>query len=336
MENLENLSFFLKETMGNSLIVNEVRQFSGGFSNLTYLVKTNQQNLVLRRRPLGRVIEKAHDMEREFKVISVLWKAGFRKIPQPILYSGQEEIIGAPFFVMEYVEGLILSNQLSSKIDLKPSDFQSLSKVALQQLADLHQLDLETTGLGQFGKAEGYIARQINGWSKRYEAAKTDEIPEMAQLIDFLQSNMPTERHPAFLHNDFKYDNLILAAENPGEIRAILDWELSTVGDARMDLGSSLAYWSEADDHPLIQQFGCTHMAGNFNKKEALAYYSQITGINTSDFNYFLAYGYLKLAVIAQQIYQRHKLGHANNPNFGLLIKVVKICAKKGVLCVPN
>jgi aminoglycoside phosphotransferase (APT) family kinase protein len=333
MDNFGELSDFLKEKMGNSLVVEEVRQFSGGFSNLTYLVKTNGQSFVLRRRPLGRVIEKAHDMEREFKVISALWKAGFQKIPQPILYCAKEEVIGAPFFLMEYVEGLVLNNATSREINMKPDDFQALSKMTLEQLADLHQLDLHDTGLQQFGKAEGYIARQINGWTKRYATAKTDEIPEMKQLIDFLQKNMPLEQYPAFLHNDFKYDNLILNPDNPSEIRVILDWELSTIGDARMDLGSSLAYWAEAGDHPLLQQFGCTHMAGNFTRKEALAYYADRTGIDTSDFNFFLAYGYLKLAVIAQQIYQRYKSGHANNPNYALLIKVVKLCAKKGVEC---
>jgi aminoglycoside phosphotransferase (APT) family kinase protein len=333
MDNFVDLSAFLKETMGNSLAVKEVRPFSGGFSNLTYLVKTNAHDFVLRRRPLGRVIEKAHDMEREFKVISALWEAGFRKIPQPILFCAQEEVIGAPFFLMEYVEGLVLNNATSNEINMKAADFKALSKVTLEQLADLHQLNLQSTGLQQFGKAEGYIARQINGWSKRYAAAKTDEIPEMEQLIEFLQQNMPIEGHSAFLHNDFKYDNLILAPDNPSEIRAILDWELSTLGDARMDLGSSLAYWAEAGDHPLLQQFGVTHKAGNLTRKEALAYYSERTGIDISDFNFFLAYGYLKLAVIAQQIYQRFKTGHANNPNYALLIKVVKLCAKKGVEC---
>jgi aminoglycoside phosphotransferase (APT) family kinase protein len=333
MDNFGELSDFLNEMMGNSLVVNDISQFSGGFSNLTYLVKTNGQDFVLRRRPLGRVIEKAHDMEREFNVISALWEAGFRKIPQPILFCAQEEVIGAPFFLMEYVEGLILNNATTHRINMKPDDFQALSKVTLEQLAELHQLDVQTTGLQQFGKAEGYIARQINGWSKRYTSAKTDEIPEMEQLIDFLLKNMPLERYPAFLHNDFKYDNLILSPENPSEIKAILDWELSTIGDARMDLGSSLAYWAEAGDHPLLQQFGCTHKAGNFTRKEALAYYAVRMGIDTSDFNFFLAYGYLKLAVIAQQIYQRYKAGHANNPNYALLIKVVKLCAKKGVEC---
>jgi aminoglycoside phosphotransferase (APT) family kinase protein len=334
MDNVNILNDYLKIIMGNSLIINDVSQFSGGFSNLTYLVNTNEGNWVLRRRPLGRVIEKAHDMEREFNIISALWGAGLRKIPQPILYCAEEAVIGAPFFLMEYVEGLILSNPKSQKTPLTPDNFRSLSKVSLQQLADLHQLDLKKTGLGQFGKAEGYIIRQINGWSKRYEAAQTNNIPEMEQLIAFLQANTPDERHSAFLHNDFKYDNLILAPENTGEIRAILDWELSTVGDARMDLGSSLAYWAEADDHSLMQQFGCTHLPGNFTKKEALAYYSEVSGIDTTDFNFFLGYGYLKLAVIAQQIYQRHKAGHANNPNFALLIHVVKMCAQKGVACI--
>jgi aminoglycoside phosphotransferase (APT) family kinase protein len=327
----EKLNEFLKNTMGNTLIVNEIQQFSGGFSNLTYLVKTNQRNWVLRRRPLGRVIEKAHDMEREFKVLEALWQSGFRKIPQPILYCKNEMVVGAPFFLMEYVEGLILNNQSVRKTALKEADFKKISQLSLQQLAELHQIDLQSSELAQFGKAEGYIARQINGWSKRYEASKTDEIPEMMLLLAFLQSNIPPDRYPAFLHNDFKYDNLLLSTENTIEIRAILDWELSTVGDARMDLGSSLAYWAEADDPVLIKQFGCTHLAGNFTRKEALAYYAQISGMDTTGFNYFLAYGYLKLAVIAQQIYQRYKSGNADNPQYALLIEVVKLCAKEGV-----
>lgn len=319
---------FLEEELSLNTKEISISQFKGGYSNLTFLIKTEEKELVLRRPPLGKKISKAHDMIREFRVLEALQKAGYKKIPKPILSCEDESVIGSPFFIMEKVDGLILRNQIPSGMNLSSSFFQSLSKNSIDALLELHRLELNDSGLLNLGKPDGYVERQVSGWSERYLKAKTDEIPAMELAIEWLKSNLPTSTAVSFLHNDFKYDNIVLKDESNPEIKAILDWEMATVGDPLMDLGTSLAYWAEKDDVEILKMFNLTHLDGNMTRAEVIDYYGEKSGLDMSNMLFYYVFGVFKVGVIAQQIYQRHKQGFAADPRFEGLVHVVKACGK--------
>lgn len=309
----------------------EINQISGGFSNLTFSVLTPNGKFALRRPPFGDKIAKAHDMNREFKVLESLNKAGYSKSPKPIFCCEDEEVFGAPFFLMDFVEGLIIRNKIPSPINFEPRHFNKLSQNALDCLIELHKLDLGDSGLIQLGKPEGYVERQVFGWSERYLKAKTNELPEMEASAEWLKSNLPTSQGVSFIHNDFKYDNLILDPNTLTEIKAVLDWEMATVGDPLMDLGTSLAYWAQDDDPQILKMFNLSHLPGNFTRKEVVDYYQKQSGLNLSNINFYYAFGLFKVGVIAQQIYKRFVQGYAKDPRFEALIHVVEAAGKKAL-----
>lgn len=317
---------FLQEKLKLNTKEISISQFKGGYSNLTYLIKTDDKELVLRRPPLGKKINKAHDMIREFNVLKSLQNASYKKIPKPILSCDDEAVIGSPFFIMEKVDGLILQNQIPAGMDLSSSFFQSLSKNSIDALLELHQLELKDSGLLNLGKPEGYVERQVSGWSERYLKAKTDEIPSMEFAIEWLKNNLPKSRAVSFIHNDFKYDNIVLEDKSNPEIKAILDWEMATVGDPLMDLGTSLAYWAEKDDLEILKMFNITHENGNMTRAEVINYYGSNSNLDMSKMLFYYVFGIFKVGVIAQQIYQRHKQGFASDLRFAGLIHVVKAC----------
>ncbi|NVJ86084.1 MAG: phosphotransferase family protein [Algoriphagus sp.] len=324
----------LKSFLGNKLDLDsqeiEIRPLSGGFSNLTYLIKTPSEKFALRRPPFGYKISTAHDMGRESKVLEALRRASYTKSPKPILFYKEDDILGAPFFIMEFVEGTILRNRLpSSGIIPTGETFQLLSKRSIDCLLELHQLDLEKSGLGLLGKPEGYVQRQVSGWTERYQRAQTDQIPAMEKSAKWLLENIPAKENKGFIHNDFKYDNLVLKSDDLAEIKAVLDWEMATVGDPLMDLGTSLAYWAQADDPEILKMFNLTHLPGNFTRQEVIEYYSKHSNLDLQNILFYYVFGLFKVAVIAQQIYKRFKLGQTNDPKFGALIEVVKAAAMK-------
>jgi aminoglycoside phosphotransferase (APT) family kinase protein len=329
---LEDLKIKIVPFLEDKLALNtksmRISQFKGGYSNLTYLIKVDEKELVLRRPPLGKKISKAHDMIREFKVLEALQKAGYKKIPKPVLSCEDDAVIGSPFFIMEKVNGLILRNQIPAGMNLSSSFFNSLSKNSIDALLELHQLELEDSGLLNLGKPEGYVERQVSGWSERYFKAKTDEISAMEQTIQWLKSKLPKSNDVSFLHNDFKYDNIVLEDESNPEIKAILDWEMATVGDPLMDLGTSLAYWTEKDDPEILKMFNLTHPDGNMTRVEVIHYYGEKSGLDMSNMLFYYIFGVFKVGVIAQQIYQRYKQGFAPDPRFAGLIHVVEVCGK--------
>lgn len=312
-----------------------ITQFKGGYSNLTYLITSPEGEFVLRRPPLGLKISKAHDMVREFMVLEALERAGYTKIPKPILVCEDESLIGVPFFIMEKVNGLILRNKIPEGMGLDSDFFVKLSMYSLDGLLALHQLELSSSGLLALGKPEGYVERQVMGWSDRYFNAKTDEIPEMEKVSDWLKENMPAKENVGFIHNDYKYDNLVLAGPDNPEIKAVLDWEMATVGDPLMDLGTSLAYWAEEGDPDILKMFNLTYPKGNMKRAEVIEYYAQNSRLDLSDMLFYYVFGVFKVGVIAQQIYKRYSLGFAQDPRFAALIHVVKACgttAMKSIL----
>jgi aminoglycoside phosphotransferase (APT) family kinase protein len=330
-QGLENLFPFLEEKLNLDPQSTVISQFKGGYSNLTFLIHSPDGQYVLRRPPLGMKISKAHDMVREFRILEALEKAGYDKIPKPILCCEDETVIGVPFFIMEKVEGLILRNKIPEGMLPGKDYFQKLSKNTIDGLLELHHLELEKSGLSQLGKPEGYVERQVLGWSERYFNAKTDELAELEVVIEWLKSNLPKTENVGFIHNDYKFDNLVLAGKEDPTIKAVLDWEMATVGDPLMDLGTSLAYWAEPGDSDILKMFNLSYMEGNFTRAEAIDYYASKSPLNLENMIFYYTYGLFKVAVIAQQIYKRFTMGFTQDPRFSALIHVVDACGKKAM-----
>jgi aminoglycoside phosphotransferase (APT) family kinase protein len=310
----------------------EITAFPGGFSNLTYQVSVPGETYVLRRPPHGLKIAKAHDMIREFRVLQALEKAGYTKMPHPISCCEDESIIGAPFFLMEKVEGMIIRNRPPA--EATEAFFRQLSQSALDVLIELHSLELNDSGLGALGKPEGYSLRQVQGWAERFQKAKTSEVPSIEEAFQWLSKSIPSESDVAFIHNDFKYDNLVISAS--GEVQAVLDWEMATVGDPLMDLGTTLAYWAEAVDEDILKMFNLSYVPGNFTRRELVDYYASRTGRDLSDFGFYYVFGLCKVATIAQQIYQRFSLGYSKDPRFSVLNQVVEAAGRKATACIQT
>ena len=329
MPDLERLNTYLRAQSNVGEVVS-ISQFPSGYSNLTFCLKTSHAEFILRRPPIGANIKSAHDMGREFHVLSKLI-AHYPIVPKPIVYCESAEIIGAPFYIMERIEGVILRASHAQKLSIDPNLFRKVSEALVDNLVRLHRLDIQVTGLDQLGKPEGYVQRQVEGWSKRYFQAETDVLADMNALDDWLQKNLPGHQTPTFLHNDYKYDNVMLNPANLSQIIGVLDWEMATVGDPLMDLGASVAYWSEAGDDRILQSFNLTALPGNLSREEFVNRYAEKSGRDVSNILFYYVFGLFKNAVIAQQIYARWKQGVTKDPRFGGLLLVIKNLAKQGV-----
>lgn len=305
-----------------------IRQFPGGYSNLTYFVLAGEHEYVLRRPPFGANIKSAHDMEREFSVLTKLHQAGFTKVPYAVHLCVDEGVMGVKFYLMKRVKGVILRNRLPKGVMISEESFRALSKATIDQLVKLHQIDIRASGLDTLGKPEGYVQRQVEGWMKRYINSQTDDISSMNEVAAWMQQHIPTTSRASFIHNDFKYDNLILNPNDLTDIIAILDWEMATVGDPLMDLGTTLAYWAEGSDPDSLKPFNLTWMPGNFTRKEVVEYYQQQSGTPIDNIVFYYAFGAFKVGVICQQIYHRYKQGFTKDPRFASLIYVIKACGE--------
>ena len=306
-----------------------VEQFPAGFSNLTYLLRINDRELVLRRPPIGAKIKTAHDMSREYRILSHLYPV-YNKVPRPLLFCDDEAIIGASFYVMERVNGVILRAQPPRGIDLNTELMRGLSETFIENLTEIHAFDYAAAGLGDLGSPQGYVKRQVEGWTKRYYNARTDDVPAIEQLAYWLVDRLPPDSpQAALIHNDYKYDNIVLAREDLTRVVAVLDWEMATIGDPLMDFGTSLGYWVEKTDPEEWQRhgFGLTSLPGSFTRAELLDHYEKRSGRRIDDPVFYFAYGLLKIAVIVQQIYFRYQKGLTRDPRFAILGDLVKACA---------
>jgi aminoglycoside phosphotransferase (APT) family kinase protein len=308
----------------------DIAQFPGGFSNLTYCLRAASGEYVLRRPPFGAQIKGGHDMGREFRVLSLL-KKHYPLIPQPIVFCDDEQIIGAPFYVMSRLRGAILRVSDAPKYQLPPQAWRQASTALVDNLAALHALDIEQTGLARLGKPEGYMTRQVEGWIKRYGEAQTETIADMESVAAWLPEHLPHSPAPALLHNDYKYDNVVFDPADLSSIRGVLDWEMATVGDPLMDLGAALAYWVEADEDGAARQLNLTWLPGNLDRGEVVAHYAEKSGRDVSNIVFYYVFGLYKNAVIAQQIYARWKKGYTRDPRFGQLAAVVREVAAKAL-----
>ena len=304
----------------------EIKQFPSGFSNLTYSVKVGDREMVLRRPPFGKKAKTAHDMGREYKILSAL-KPLFPYCPQPLVYSEDETLMGCPFYVMERIPGIILRRDLPSGMELNAQEARTLSENLIKVQYQLHSVDYVKAGLADFGKPEGYVRRQVEGWSGRYRDARTPDAPDFEKIMQWLHDKMPGESGiVGIIHNDFKFDNAVLNPSNPTEITGILDWEMATLGDPLMDLGSSLGYWVERDDPPSMQAIRQmpTHLDGMLTRKEQFALYGELMGVKSDKFDFYYCFGLFRLAVIAQQIYYRFYHGQTKDQRFGMLMVPIK------------
>jgi aminoglycoside phosphotransferase (APT) family kinase protein len=298
-----------------------VRQFPSGHSNLTYLLKCDGRELILRRPPFGADVKRGHDMGREYRVLTALYPH-WEKIPRPVAFCDDAMLIGAPFLIMERVRGVVLRKPDQEGVHVDAGIMNALSEALVATLVELHAIDIETTGLKALGKPEGYVHRQVEGWTRRYLKAKTDELPGMEKAAKWMTENFPNPVRPALIHNDFKYDNLVLQPGELSEVRAVLDWEMATVGDPLMDLGTTLAYWPQEGDPELVKglPFGLTLMDGNLTREQVVERYAELSGRNVEEILFYYVFGLFKVAVIGQQIYARFKKGHTSDKRFEMLI----------------
>ena len=294
-----------------------VEQFSGGASNLTYLLRYPERDLILRRPPQGTKAASAHDMAREYHVQDSL-KPVFPYVPSMIGLCQDESVIGSDFYVMERLAGTILRKEAPADLGLDPAGRRQLCESVIDRLVDLHEVDPAAAGLADLGKGPGYVRRQVEGWSRRYRAAKTWNVPSFERVMRWLEDNQPDDVGTCVIHNDFRLDNVVLAPGDPQRIVGILDWEMATVGDPLMDLGGALAYWVQADDdrfmHILRRQ--PTHLPGMPTRDEVVARYAERSGRQIDHWPFYEVFGLFRLATIAQQIYYRYHHKQTRNPAF--------------------
>ena len=327
--NVDRLAAFLKDCLPDLDEPLEVQQFPRGFSNLTYLVRAGSRELVLRRPPVGAAVKSGHDMGREHRILSALTEV-YPKAPRPLVHCQDSDVLGAPFYVMERVRGVILRPEMPQAMHPEPGRMAAIASGFVDTLAELHAVDYEAAGLGELGRPEGYVRRQVDGWTGRYAKARTDEIAEMAQVAAWLDAEAPAESGTALIHNDFKYDNLVLDPEDGTRVVAVLDWEMATLGDPLLDLGTSLGYWVDPDDPPELRQLALspTLLPGNPTRAELVERYAAASGRRIADPVFYYVYGLFKIAVIVQQIYYRYRAGHTQDPRFANLIHGVRACSR--------
>jgi aminoglycoside phosphotransferase (APT) family kinase protein len=291
-----------------------IEQFPGGHSNLTYLLRTPARDYVLRRGPLGPVAPKAHDMAREYMVLKAVHPF-FDAAPEVFHLCEDTSIIGAVFFVMERRRGIVMRDRIPTELAAFTDYPARVSRGFVDCLVELHAVDIEKHGLVSLGKPAGFLERQVRGWFERWNRANTEEIPLMERLIQWLTDHLPASPAPTLVHNDFKLDNLMLDAEDPGRIEAVLDWEMATVGDPLVDLGLILCYWSQPSD-PGGTKASLTSEPGWFSRDELIGRYAQQTGRDVSRINYYEVFALFKLAVVLQQIYVRFHRGQTQDERF--------------------
>lgn len=290
----------------------EVSQFRSGASNLTYLLKYGERELVLRRPPVGTKAVSAHDMKREFLIQSRL-KSVYELVPTVIALCEDHSILGSDFYIMERIAGDIFRRDVPDSLNSADISIMATSMVA--GLVQLHAVDASV--LQELDKGSGYVARQVEGWSKRYRNALTDDVPDGEDVMNWLAANKPEDVGSCIIHGDWRIDNLVFDLSQK-RLVGVLDWELATVGDPLMDLGSALAYWIDSDDEPGFAALRRqpSHLAGMPTRREFIAKYLELSSRKCDDFTFYEVFGLFRLTVIIQQIWARYRAGQTTNPAF--------------------
>lgn len=315
--NVEAVDAWLKSHLVELSGTPKVTQYSGGASNWTYRLAYPHHDLILRRPPAGTKARSAHDMDREYHVQKAI-KPVFPYVPDILAYCQDETIIGAEFYVMRRIPGIIPRANMPKGINLTPDSARALCISVIDRLIELHQVDIRRVGLESLGKGPGYAKRQIEGWIGRYEKARTRNVPSFKYVIDWLRDSTPDDVASCLIHNDYRLDNVILDPKDPRRVIGVLDWEMATIGDPLMDLGNSMAYRVQADDDIIGRSLRrqATHLPGMLTRREAVDYYCHHTGQKPDNWPFYEVYGLFRLAVILQQIYYRYHHGQTRNQAF--------------------
>jgi aminoglycoside phosphotransferase (APT) family kinase protein len=324
------LRIHIGELVGSGPI--EFLQFPGGAANLTYLARTQRVELVLRRAPLGSVAKGGHDMEREYRVLSRLWKS-YPPAPRAYHYCDDPDVMGKPFFVMERREGLIVRLTWPPEIGADEAIRRSVTENVVDGLAALHQIDPDAVGLGDLGRPEGFVMRQVDGWLRRWQAAKTREVADMDRAAEILSSTIPDPQATVLLHNDYKLDNTMVDGE--GSLVAVFDWDMATRGDPLVDLGTLMAYWVDpaAPSYGVLAGYGVP-LAPLMSKQEVADRYSEATGLDVQRFPYYEGLALFRVAVIVEQIYARYASGQTEDDRFAMFEPAAPILARAAVIAL--
>ena len=303
-----------------------VAQFPSGHSNLTYLVCLGDRQMVLRRPPFGSKVKSAHDMSREYHVLSKLHVV-YPQAPKALLYCADPLVLGSPFYVMERLPGIILRRDPPQGLGITAETARQLSEAFVDNLARLHTLDYAAIGLQDLGKPQGYLDRQVGGWIERYYGSQTHDLPDVEKVSVWLKERKPCEVASALIHNDYKYDNLVLHPGDITRIVGVLDWEMCTVGDPLTDLGTALAYWIDPQDPEELQRirWGPTTLPGTLTRAQLVEHYALATGRDVSNMVFYRVLALFKVAVIGQQIYYRYHHGLTQDTRFASLAEMVKV-----------
>ena len=314
-----------------------VRQFPSGHSNLTYSVHLGAREFVLRRPPFGSKVKTAHDMGREFRVLSKLHCA-YSLAPKVLHYCDDDSILGTPFYIMEPVRGIILRRDVPTGLEFSAETARRLGESFLDNLALLHSLDYAAIGLADLGKPQGYLERQVRGWTERYYGSKTHDYPEIKKISAWMAEHIPSTIGATLIHNDYKYDNLVLDPDDLTKIVGVLDWEMSTLGDPLSDLGTALAYWVDARDPEDLQKirWGPTTVPGSITRAQLLERYAQASGRDVSRMDFYLTFARFKIAVIIQQIYYRYHSGLTKDERFASMPGIVALLLRASLLCAQT
>jgi aminoglycoside phosphotransferase (APT) family kinase protein len=320
---------FLRQAMPDAPGPISVMQFPKGHSNLTYLLRVGDREVVLRRAPFGVKVKSAHDMKREYDILSAL-KGVYGRAPKPIAFCDDESLLGAKFYLMQRVRGVILrADKPPAGVAFTPELMRKTSTALVDNLADLHAVDVTKPPLSGMGRPEGYVARQVKGWTERYMNARTDDVPGVEMAAAWLSKNMPKDSGAAVIHNDYKYDNVMLDPADLTRIVAVLDWEMATVGDPLMDLGTFVGYWGDPDDPQELRTraYGPTYLPGSLSRLQLVQRYAERSGRDVKGILFYYVFALFKTAGVVQQIYKRYVEGHTRDPRFASLIHWVRIMA---------
>ncbi len=314
----EKLGNFMKETFPELSGDLTVQQYPGGASNLTYLLTIGSKEFIMRRPPFGRIAKSAHNMGREYRILKAL-RPVFPYCPKVLAYSDNVEIAGAEFFIMERIRGIILRKDLPEEISYTTAQARKLCESLLDVQVELHSIDIEKAGLGNIGKPEGYVKRQVDGWIGRYRQAKTENVPDFENVIKWILEKMPPDtKNPTMIHNDYRFDNTMIDEHDHMKIVGVLDWEMSTIGDPLMDFGNSLVYWVEADATPETKERAVVpiEITATVTREELIQWYAAKSGQDLEYFDFYFCFGLFRLAGIVQQIYYRFFHGQTHNEKF--------------------
>jgi aminoglycoside phosphotransferase (APT) family kinase protein len=302
---------------------------AGGRSNLTYVISDGTHDWVLRRPPLAHVVETAHDMRREYRVLAGL--AGTRvPVPRVHAYHGDDDLIGAPFYVMERVEGRVLRTK-AEMATLTPPEARACSERLVDVLAALHSVDYAAVGLADFGRPDGFLARNVARWGKQWKANKTRELPALDELGRRLDAALPASGPPAIVHGDYRLDNTMLAADDPSRIVAVLDWEMSTLGDPLTDVGLLLVYWGGGEQLTTLTAQGVADLPGFLSRDEVVARYAERSGRSVEHLDFYVCFAMYKLAIIVEGIHARYLLGKTLGEGFSEMGAMVDALAEQAL-----